>query len=191
MGAIGGASHYDHGDYDVDSITSTVILRRALELLGADVGIFIRNAKDGYGLQPAAIERLHADGVAWSCRSTAAFAAPTRAHARAARRRSDRHGHASRTRVPPALAVISEAPRAAIRTMLAGVGVALKPVTRCASARIAPRGCPASSRSPRSGRWPVWSRSSARTRHRQARSRSADARTALASACVRSSTFRA
>src|SRR3954468_20830942 len=27
-----------HGDYDVDGITSTVILRRALELLGADVG---------------------------------------------------------------------------------------------------------------------------------------------------------
>ena len=30
-----------HGDYDVDGITSTVILRRALELLGADVGHFI------------------------------------------------------------------------------------------------------------------------------------------------------
>src|SRR5215831_10390007 len=26
-----------HGDYDVDGVTSTVILRRALELLGADV----------------------------------------------------------------------------------------------------------------------------------------------------------
>src|SRR5262245_10010358 len=26
-----------HGDYDVDGITSTVILRRALEMLGADV----------------------------------------------------------------------------------------------------------------------------------------------------------
>jgi single-stranded-DNA-specific exonuclease len=30
-----------HGDYDVDGITSTVILRRALELLGADVVHFI------------------------------------------------------------------------------------------------------------------------------------------------------
>ena len=30
-----------HGDYDVDGITATVILRRALELLGADVGHFI------------------------------------------------------------------------------------------------------------------------------------------------------
>jgi single-stranded-DNA-specific exonuclease len=54
-----------HGDYDVDGITSTVILRRALELLGADVTHFIpERLKDGYGLQPVAIERLHADGVA-------------------------------------------------------------------------------------------------------------------------------
>src|SRR6059036_3152751 len=54
-----------HGDYDVDGITSTVIVRRALELLGADVVHFIpERLKDGYGLQPAAIERLHQDGVA-------------------------------------------------------------------------------------------------------------------------------
>src|SRR6478609_1606836 len=53
-----------HGDYDVDGITSTVILRRALELLGANVTHFIpERLKDGYGLQPASIERLHADGV--------------------------------------------------------------------------------------------------------------------------------
>ena len=53
-----------HGDYDVDGVTSTVILRRALELLGADVVHFIpERLRDGYGLQPAAIERLHADGV--------------------------------------------------------------------------------------------------------------------------------
>src|SRR5258708_24710736 len=53
-----------HGDYDVDGVTSTVILRRALEMLGADVVHFIpERLKDGYGLQPGAIERLHADGV--------------------------------------------------------------------------------------------------------------------------------
>src|SRR4029450_10261133 len=53
-----------HGDYDVDGITSTVILRRVLEMLGADVVHFIpERLKDGYGLLPAAIERLHADGV--------------------------------------------------------------------------------------------------------------------------------
>src|SRR5436309_9331805 len=54
-----------HGDYDVDGITSTVIVRRALELLGADVVHFIpERLKDGYGLQPAALDRLHQDGVA-------------------------------------------------------------------------------------------------------------------------------
>jgi single-stranded-DNA-specific exonuclease len=53
-----------HGDYDVDGITSTVILKRTLELLGGDIVHFIpERLKDGYGLQPAAIERLHADGV--------------------------------------------------------------------------------------------------------------------------------
>src|ERR671922_2806553 len=53
-----------HGDYDVDGITSTVILRRALELLGGDVVHFIpERLKDGYGLQPTALDRLHAEGV--------------------------------------------------------------------------------------------------------------------------------
>jgi single-stranded-DNA-specific exonuclease len=54
-----------HGDYDVDGVTSTVILKRALSLLGMDVIHFIPNRmNDGYGLQPAAIDRLHAEGVA-------------------------------------------------------------------------------------------------------------------------------
>jgi single-stranded-DNA-specific exonuclease len=53
-----------HGDYDVDGVTSTVILRRALELLGADVTHFLpERLRDGYGLQPASLDRLHADGV--------------------------------------------------------------------------------------------------------------------------------
>ena len=42
-----------------------MILRRALELLGGDVVHFIpERLRDGYGLQPAAIDRLHAEGVA-------------------------------------------------------------------------------------------------------------------------------
>ena len=53
-----------HGDYDVDGITSTVILRRALELLGGSVVHFIpERLRDGYGLQPAALDRLHSEGV--------------------------------------------------------------------------------------------------------------------------------
>ena len=53
-----------HGDYDVDGITSTVILRRAIELLGGNVGHFIpERLTDGYGLQPNTVDRLHAEGV--------------------------------------------------------------------------------------------------------------------------------
>jgi single-stranded-DNA-specific exonuclease len=53
-----------HGDYDVDGITSTVILRRALELIGADVVHFIPDRlRDGYGLQPETFDRLQNDGV--------------------------------------------------------------------------------------------------------------------------------
>ena len=53
-----------HGDYDVDGVTSTVILRRALELLGADVIHFLpERLRDGYGLQPASLDRLAAEKV--------------------------------------------------------------------------------------------------------------------------------
>lgn len=54
-----------HGDYDVDGVTSTVMLRRLLELLGGDVVHFIPDRlRDGYGLEPAAIDRLAAQDVA-------------------------------------------------------------------------------------------------------------------------------
>lgn len=53
-----------HGDYDVDGITATVILERTLDLLGADVVHFIPDrVRDGYGLRPEAVERLHAGGA--------------------------------------------------------------------------------------------------------------------------------
>ena len=53
-----------HGDYDVDGITSTVILRRTLELLGANVVHFIPDRlRDGYGLEAVAVDRFHHDGV--------------------------------------------------------------------------------------------------------------------------------
>src|SRR6266851_6323185 len=120
-----------HGDYDADGITSTVILRRALELLGGNVVHFIpERLRDGYGLQPVAIERLQADGVALvisvDCGIRGADAA----------RRARELGvdliitdhHEPDTELPPALAVIN--PK---RTdcsypdkYLAGVGVALK-----------------------------------------------------------------
>jgi single-stranded-DNA-specific exonuclease len=53
-----------HGDYDVDGITSTVILRRTLELLGGDVIHFVpERLRDGYGLQPATFDRLKGEGA--------------------------------------------------------------------------------------------------------------------------------
>jgi single-stranded-DNA-specific exonuclease len=120
-----------HGDYDVDGITSTVILRRALELLGGDVVHFIpERLKDGYGLQPAAIERLHAQGVSLvvsvDCGIRGADAA----------RRARELGldlivtdhHEPESALPPALAVINPKRRDCgyPDKYLAGVGVALK-----------------------------------------------------------------
>ena len=120
-----------HGDYDVDGITSTVILRRTLELLGGTVSHFIpERLKDGYGLQPAAIDRLHAAGVSVivsvDCGIRGADAA----------RRARELGvdliitdhHEPDTELPPALAVINPKRHDCSYPdkYLAGVGVALK-----------------------------------------------------------------
>ncbi|MFP5264974.1 MAG: single-stranded-DNA-specific exonuclease RecJ [Blastocatellia bacterium] len=46
-----------YGDYDVDGTTSTVILKKALGLIGADVSYYIpERLKDGYGLRDDAME---------------------------------------------------------------------------------------------------------------------------------------
>jgi single-stranded-DNA-specific exonuclease len=120
-----------HGDYDVDGVTSTVILRRALELLGGDVIHFIpERLRDGYGLQPAAIERLHADGVALvisvDCGIRGADAA-IRARELGVDLIVTDH-HEPDTELPKALAIINPK-RHDCRypdKYLAGVGVALK-----------------------------------------------------------------
>jgi single-stranded-DNA-specific exonuclease len=120
-----------HGDYDVDGVTSTVILRRALELLGADVIHFIpERLKDGYGLQPVAIERLHADGVALVI-SVDCGIRGAEAGQRARELGVDliiTDHHEPDTVLPPALAIIN--PKRTDCTYpdkyLAGVGVALK-----------------------------------------------------------------
>ena len=53
-----------HGDYDVDGVSSTAVLVRALRLLGADVDWFLPSrAEDGYGLSLATVERLAARGT--------------------------------------------------------------------------------------------------------------------------------
>src|SRR5471030_1510975 len=120
-----------HGDYDVDGVTSTVILRRSLELLGADVMHFIpERIKDGYGLQPVAIERLHADGVALvisvDCGIRGAEAA-LRARELGVDLIITDH-HEPDAELPKALAVINQKRRDCTYPdkNLAGVGVALK-----------------------------------------------------------------
>jgi single-stranded-DNA-specific exonuclease len=52
-----------YGDYDVDGTTSTVILKTALAMIGADVCYYIPERRDGYGLREDAFDRARADGV--------------------------------------------------------------------------------------------------------------------------------
>ena len=137
-----------HGDYDVDGITSTVILRRALEMLGGSVVHFIpERLRDGYGLQAAAIERLHAEGVrlivSVDCGIRASDAA----------RRARELGvdliitdhHEPEGTLPPALAVINPKRHDCSYPdkNLAGVGVALKVVQALCSRADRSRWLPA------------------------------------------------
>ena len=121
-----------HGDYDVDGVMSTVILRRALELLGGDVVHFIpHRIRDGYGLLPEAVDRLHAQQ---DVRVIVSVDCGIRSDA-AARRARDlgvdliiTDHHEPDVTLPDALAVIN--PKRHDCTYpdkdLAGVGVALK-----------------------------------------------------------------
>ena len=53
-----------YGDYDVDGVTSTVLLARFLEASGADVVTYTpHRLREGYGLNEAAVERLAGEGV--------------------------------------------------------------------------------------------------------------------------------
>src|SRR5690606_30753219 len=120
-----------HGDYDVDGITATVILRRAIEMLGGVVTHFVPDRlRDGYGVQPSTIERLHADGA----RVIVSVDCGIRASEAAARARElgvdllITDHHEPEGSLPDALAVIN--PKRADcqypEKMLAGAGVALK-----------------------------------------------------------------
>lgn len=54
-----------YGDYDVDGITATVVLKRALEMLGATVGFYLpRRLEEGYGLKKEVLKKARADGYA-------------------------------------------------------------------------------------------------------------------------------
>ena len=52
-----------YGDYDVDGITSTVVLKRALEMLGCQVGFYLpRRLEDGYGVKTEVLQKASEDG---------------------------------------------------------------------------------------------------------------------------------
>ncbi len=121
-----------HGDYDVDGVTSTVMLRRMLELVGADVIHFLpERMRDGYGLQPAAVDRLHALGarviVSVDCGIRAGEAAQRARELGVDLIITDHHEPEGNT-LPPALAVINPKRHDCHYPdkHLAGVGVALK-----------------------------------------------------------------
>ena len=62
--AAAGSPIVVHGDYDVDGVSSTAILVRALRRLGARVSWHLPSRlDDGYGLSRATVERLVADGA--------------------------------------------------------------------------------------------------------------------------------
>ena len=120
-----------HGDYDVDGVTSTAILRRAIEVLGGEVVHFVPDRlKDGYGLQPITVERLATAGA----RLVISVDCGIRAQEAAVRARElgvdliITDHHEPEASLPPALAVIN--PKRADCGYpdkgLAGVGVALK-----------------------------------------------------------------
>lgn len=120
-----------HGDYDVDGVTSTVMLRRALEMLGGDVTHFLPDRmRDGYGLQPQAIERLQAEGakliISVDCGIRAGEAAE-RARALGVDLIITDH-HEPEAQLPAALAVLNPKRHDCQYPdkHLAGVGVALK-----------------------------------------------------------------
>lgn len=53
-----------YGDYDVDGTTSIVILKKALEIAGADADFHVpHRVKDGYGMRPEVISDAAARGV--------------------------------------------------------------------------------------------------------------------------------
>ncbi len=53
-----------YGDYDVDGSTAVVILKKALEMLGADCSYYIpRRLVDGYGLKTSVLERAAGEGI--------------------------------------------------------------------------------------------------------------------------------
>ena len=82
-----------YGDYDVDGITSVVILKKAIELAGGRVSFHIpHRLRDGYGMRAEVVEQAAAAGVKLLISvDTGIRAAEAVGAGRRTRHRRDRH----------------------------------------------------------------------------------------------------
>jgi single-stranded-DNA-specific exonuclease len=128
---LGGEKVLIYGDYDADGITSTVVLKRAFEMLGFRVDYHLpQRLEEGYGVQPEVLARAHADGftlVVTADNGIRAFEACETARGLGQDVIVTDH-HLPADRLPPALAVLNPLRRDCVYPdkNLAGVGVAFK-----------------------------------------------------------------
>ncbi len=122
-----------YGDYDVDGTTGTVVLRRALQILGARTGFHVPHRfTEGYGIRQDVLARAHADGY----KLVISVDCGIRAHEPLEWARAngldvivtDHHLPDETEGAPPAFAVLNANQRACQYPdkHLAGVGVAFK-----------------------------------------------------------------
>ena len=120
-----------YGDFDADGITATALLVQGLSALGGKVIPYIPHRyREGYGLQVAALEKLHKQGV------SLIITVDTGITAIAEIQKAGKMGvdiivtdhHLPLASLPPALAVVNHKRNDSIcqSTELAGVGVAFK-----------------------------------------------------------------
>jgi single-stranded-DNA-specific exonuclease len=131
-----------YGDYDVDGTTGTVVLRRALQLLGAATRFHVPHRfTEGYGIRQDVLERAKAEG----CTLVISVDCGIRAHEPLEWARSngldvivtDHHLPDDAEGSPPAFAVLNANQRGDTYPdkNLAGVGVAFKLAHACLRAR--------------------------------------------------------
>ena len=119
-----------YGDYDVDGVTATALLVRALEKLGAEVSFFIPNRfSDGYGLHLDCIQELKATrdpGLLISVDCGVRSVEEVKASTELGLDWVITDHHALGTELPPACAVVHPHLDDYPNRFLAGVGVAFK-----------------------------------------------------------------
>lgn len=138
----GGEKILVYGDYDVDGTTGTVVLRRALKLLGVEASFHVPHRfTEGYGIRRDVLERARAEGFTLAISVDCGI----RAHGPLEWARengldvivTDHHLPDEDEGAPPAFAVLNANQRGCQYPdkHLAGVGVAFKLAHACLRAR--------------------------------------------------------